>query len=365
MQNIAVVFGGKSVEHDISIITGLGVIKNISAKYNVIPIYITRAGEWITGEHLKNAESYESEPKGKACRLVLNEPWLEYKSGFRNRKIYIDCAILALHGGEYEGGAVQGLFALSNIPVSSAGVLGSSLCMDKVASKRIFQALDIDTPRFVWGDDCANLKEKITQEKLAFPLIIKPARAGSSIGISKVSAKKDLEKAINYAQNFDYKVIAEECLADFRELNISVFALKGEIKCSSIEEVSCSGMFGFEQKYKKDKNTKRTIPADLPDWVVEKIENIAKQVYREFDLSGVVRIDFLFADDKVYLNEINTIPGSLAFYLWREKGISFSKLLSLLIDEAIEQYQKEKSIVYEYNSNVLTDLKNIDKIVEK
>lgn len=365
MQNIAVVFGGKSTEHDISIITGLGVIKNLSAKYNIIPIYITHKGEWLTGEHLKNAESYKNEPKGKACSLVLNEPWLAIKSGFRTRKIYLDCALLALHGGEYEGGAVQGAFMLSNVPITSAGVLGSSLCMDKIATKRVISAINIDTPRFVWGEEIAELKEKIAQEKLEFPLIIKPARAGSSIGITKITAKKDLEKAVNYALSFDSKVIVEECLTDFRELNISAFKLKDEIKCSSIEEVSCSGLFGFDKKYKKDKSTKRTIPADLPVWVVEKIEEIAKKAYKECDLSGVVRIDFLFADDKVYLNEINTIPGSMAFYLWREKGISFSKLLSLAIDEAIEEANKQKNIVCEYNSNVLADLSCIDKIVEK
>lgn len=364
MQNIAVVFGGRTVEHDISIITGLGIIKNISSKFNVIPIYITRSGEWITGEHLGNTECYNTEPKGKICGLVMNEPWLEIK-GWKKRKIFIDCAVLALHGGEYEGGAVAGVFSLSHIPTTSAGVLGSSLCMDKVATKRILESLKIETPNYVWGTDCAEIVKNVENNELNYPLIVKPARAGSSIGITKIQDNKSLKKAIEYAQNFDKKVIIEQCIMDFRELNISAIKIKDEIKCSSVEEVATTGLFGFEQKYMNDKNTKRKVPADLPKWVVEKVEEIAKKVYAEFDLAGVVRIDFLFADDMVYLNEINTIPGSFAFYLWRDKGVSFGKLISLAINEAIEQNLAQKNITYEYNSNVLADLGSIDKIVEK
>lgn len=364
MQNIAVVFGGKSVEHDISIITGLGILKNLSVKYKIIPIYINKKGDWITSDNLMLAESFYEEPKGKTCFLLPDKPFLFVKTGIFMRKIFIDCAVIALHGGIYEGGAVESVFELSNIPTTSADLTSSSLCMDKVLTKLVLKSINIDTPQFIWGENIENLLSELGKSDLDFPVIVKPARAGSSIGIKIVKSKKDLKSAIDYAQQFDKKVIIEECLQNFRELNISVFSFGEAIKCSAIEEVFCKSLFGFEEKY-SSKKVERKVPADLNEEQVEKIENIAKIVYSTFGLSGIVRIDFFICNDKIYINEINTIPGSLAFYLWRSKGISFSKLLSLNIDNALYKFKEKQNITYEYNSNVLSDLSKIDKIVEK
>ena len=364
MQNIAVVFGGKSVEHDISIITGLGVIKNLSVKYNIVPIYINKKGDWFTGENLKQAQSFTGDFKAKSCVILPDKPFLFVKSGLIMRKIKIDCAVLALHGGIYEGGAIAGIFELSNIPTTSADLTSSSVCMDKVLTKLILNSLNISTPKFVWGENIQDIKSEIGKSDLDFPLIVKPARAGSSIGIKIVKAKKDLEQAIQYAQHFDKKVIVEECLQNFRELNISIFKMDKNLKCSAIEEVFCNKLFGFEEKY-VSRDIERKVPADLTDEQIEKIEFYAKQVYSALGLNGVVRIDFLMCDGEIYLNEINTIPGSMAFYLWRSKGISFSKLLSLNIENAILQFKQKQEITYEYNSNVLKDLSKIDKIIEK
>ncbi len=364
MQNIAVIFGGKSVEHDISVLTGMGVLTNISQKYNVIPIYITKSGIWLTGEKLKSAENYKPEPKGHLCQISLDEPYLNYKIGLKKVKTKIDCAVLALHGGIYEGGAVQGLLELAGIPYTSASILGSSLCMDKVLTKNLLKCINIHTPRFVYAENCDDLMAKITKSKLSLPIIIKPARAGSSIGITKVVERDKLKDAILYAFNFDTKVIAESCFEDFREMNISAFKLNDEIKCSSIEEV-CTKFFSFEQKYERNSKITRIVPAEIDKKVQNEIEEIARKVYSTFDLNGVVRIDFLLKDETIYLNEINTIPGSFAFYLWREAGITLGKLISLNIEETLRNAEKKRNVTYDFSSHVLDDLGEIGKIVEK
>lgn len=366
MQNIAVIFGGKTVEHDISIITGLGIIKNLSAKYNSIPIYIDTKGEWWTGEHLKQAESFKQEPKGKACYFALNKPILCVKSKFGHKKINIDCAVLALHGGFYEGGAVQGLLNLSGIPYTSPDVLGSALCMDKALCKRAFQSLKIPTPKFLDFDkvDCAKAKSKI-DEKLKFPIIVKPARCGSSIGITKVEKSKDINKAIENALLFDDKIIVEEYLTDCRELNISIFKENEKLHISSIEEVKNQGkIYEFNDKY-LDKDIERVIPAELNLKIMDKIIKQAVLVYKKFSLSGIVRFDFLLKENEVYLNEINTIPGSLAFYLWREQGINFGQLLNINIKNSIAEHQEKEKIRYSFKSNALDCLSQIQKINNK
>ena len=404
MQNIAVIFGGRSVEHDISIITGLGIIKNISAKYNVIPIYITRNGEWLTGENLTKKESFlptiskhafsserkkgeagvnclnncgdfKSEQsgncvndvrvKGKVCYIENNEPFLVYNKGFGRSREHIDCAVLALHGGEYEGGAVQGLLTLARIPFTSAGCFGSSACMDKVATKHLLRGLKINTTRYIWGESVEEIMTKLKKAHLSYPLIVKPACCGSSIGISKVENRETLGKAVEYALKFDTKVLVEECLVDFRELSVSALKSGDEIKCSSIEEVLGNGdVFNFAEKY-CDQKVKRQVPADIGKELAEQIFDTTRLVYRELGLNGVVRVDYLFANSKLYLNEINTIPGSLAFYLWRGQGIGFSRLITLMIEQTIRDFNAKQNITYTYPSTALNALASVDKIISK
>ncbi len=374
MQRIAVIFGGRTVEHDISIITGLGVIKNISAKYDVVPIYITRKGEWLTGDNLLKKESFvpntedaslgDFEPRSKICYIENNEPYLVYHKGLGRTRIHIDCAVLALHGGDYEGGAIQGILTLANIPYTSANVLSSSVCMDKVVTKLLLKGLGIATSRYVWGEGAKDVLQKLKRAHLKFPLIVKPARAGSSIGIKKVDKRDNLQSAIEYALKFDTKVLVEECFTQFREFSVAAFRLNDEIKCSSIEEdLVNSDIFDFNEKYCSREIT-RQIPAEVDDFK-DQIYEITRLVYREFGLSGVVRVDYLLANDKLYLNEINTIPGSLAFYLWREQGISFSRLIGLNIEAAIREFNKKQQITYTYASNALAALSTVDKIIEK
>lgn len=366
MYNIAVIFGGRSTEHSISIITAIGAIKNLSLKYKPIPIYINTKGEWLTGEHLLDVKSYVTEPGGKSCFVRPNDPNLYIKSALGYKKIKIDCALLALHGGIYEGGAVQGALDLSGIPYTSPEILGSSVCMDKVVTKLLFKSLGINTTAFVWGcKKDADILVSSAKEKLTPPLIVKPARCGSSVGITRVEDADALASAIGYAGQFDDKIIVEEALTDFRELNIALLSDKKGIKFSSVEEVIFDGeIYTFDQKYSQKSTTKRTIPADINLKVMNKILKNASQIYAVLDLKGVVRLDFLVKDDKVYLNEINTIPGSFGFYLWRKEGLSFAQLLNVSIQDAIATHQERPAVPVQYNEQILRELDSIGRVTK-
>ena len=351
MENIAVIFGGKSVEHDVSILTGIGIIKNLSDRYNVVPIYIDKKGKWWTSENFKDGKTFFNKGARYECYISNFEPTLKIKKGFRERTEKIDCAILAVHGGVYEGGAVQAVLELADIPYTSPDIMGSSLCMDKITCKQLLKSAGILT-----------VESKSIDEDLNFPVIVKPARAGSSIGVSKVLKAENLSGAIIDAKLFDNKVLIEECLEDFRELNVSVMRVLGEIKVSCIEEITVGAcVFDFEDKYIKD-NIKRIVPAKLDEKVQIKIEDIAKRVYEVLDLKGIIRIDLFLKDEDVYVNEINTIPGSLSFYLWKDKGYSFMQMLKLLIEESKREKSLKNGIHYEYESNVLDNLGKIDRI---
>ncbi len=368
MYNIAVIFGGATPEHSISIITAMGAMKNLSLNYNPVPIYINTAGRWLTGKHLLDAAAYHNEPSGKECYFKPNCADLYVKNALTHSKIKIDCALLCLHGGGYEGGTVQGVLKLAGVPFTSPEVLPSAICMDKVVSKLLFKSLNIDTPKFVWGvanGSVGELAEKAV-EKLKFPLIVKPARCGSSVGIKLAGNEEELNEAVEYAAQFDKKVIVEEALTDFRELNISLVRGKGEIKFSSVEEVESEHKFyTFDDKYTRKSTTKRSVPADISVKILGKILKISTAVYETLEMDGIVRFDFLVAGDKVYLNEVNTIPGSFAFYLWKNEGVSFAQLLNISIKAALAKSSDKSTAKVEYNREVLRDLDKIKAIVDK
>ena len=365
MYNIAVVFGGVTPEHSISIITAIGAIKNLSLNYNPVPIYINTAGEWLTGKHLLDAESYHTEPKGKECFLKPNCSCLFTKNALGYSKTPIDCALLCLHGGLYEGGAVQGVLDLAGIPYTSPAILPSAVGMDKVVSKLLFKSLNILTPKFVWGES-KNSDDLIFRvgKKLSFPLIVKPARCGSSVGIARVQNEEDLRRAVDNAGLFDDKIIIEEALSDCRELNVALMRSKGEVKVSSIEEIKCEHpIYSFEDKYSQTAEVERIVPASVSLKIMSKILNSATAVYDVLGMDGVVRFDFLIVGERVYLNEVNTIPGSLAFYLWKNEGLSFAQLLNITIKNA--RAREARMSVVQYNAAVLHDLDKIKTIMEK
>lgn len=367
MYNIAVIFGGATYEHSISIITAIGAIKNLSLNYNPIPIYINTKGQWLSGSHLLNSANYKTEPSGKECFFKPNCRDLFVKNFWGYSKTTIDCALLCLHGGEYEGGAVQGVLKLSGVSFSSPDVQASAVCMDKIVTKTLLKSLNIRTPKFVWGtaDDLRSLQERASK-KLNFPLMVKPARCGSSVGIRRVERAEDFGEALSFSALFDTKIIVEEALCDFRELNISLVRSQDGVKFSSVEEVENEhNFYTFDDKYTRKSTARRTVPADVSVKILDKILKDSSLVYENLTIDGVVRFDFLVADDVVYLNEVNTIPGSFAFYLWKNEGVSFAQLLNIAIKNAIKKSESASLKPVWYNSEVLQDLDKIKAIVEK
>ena len=357
--NIAVILGGESVEHDVSVLTGLSVMQNLSKKFTIIPIYISRFGEWMTGKSLLKNSTYENDVIGEKCYFVGGNQELCVKHKFKTQKIRIDCAIVCLHGGLGEGGGVQAILEMNKVPYTSSGVGASSLCMDKVLTKHLCRALDIEVLPFVSGDK-TDIKEKLAESDFDYPLIVKPARCGSSVGISVVESEKELDEAINISSQFDSKILIEPRLNNYRELNIA--ALVGKTtKISEIEEIGCVGLYDFDHKYKTS-NTKHIVPAPVDSDIASEICHKVIKFCRECDIFGVVRFDFLLGD-RLYLNEVNTIPGNIAFYLW--KDMSYTKLLSTLIDNAIERENSRRELISQIKTNLLVNLESIKPIRHK
>lgn len=361
MKTIGVIFGGKSLEHDISILTGLQVISNLKVSYSVVPIYIAKDGKWWTGEKLKKLESYLSFNKQKlnSCYLIPNSKNLFIKTKLRTKEKQIDALMIALHGQNGEDGAIHGLLKLSGIPFSSSDVLGSALTMDKVVLKMILKGNGLNTPNFFsfsktsWEKDKESVLDEI-EKSFDFNVVIKPARAGSSIGVTRCKTREEVKEAIEVAICFDTKIIVEEAISNFREINVAVLGNGEKTKISCFEEVKHEReILDFDEKYLNAKDVTRIVDVKLEKNITEKIKEIAQKSFELCECFGVVRMDFFVKDDEVLLNEINSIPGSLANYLW--KDLSFERLCDALISFAEKRQKEEEKLVLNYDTNVLKD----------
>lgn len=374
MENLVVIFGGQSTEHDISIISAVQAMENIDRKkYKIYPVYVDKNGEWWTGKKLENIESFKdfnTKKLQKVC-IVPNYQYL-YKKSLHSTKIItkIDCIFNIFHGKNGEDGTMQSLFTLCKIPYTSPETLGSSVGMDKIVQKSIFKALSIDIIDCFWftKDEYYNDENKILANKnFEYPKIVKPSSLGSSIGINICDNENQLEEAIDLALKFDDRIIIEKALLNIKEINIALFKVGDEIIFSGLEQPkNWKHLLDFEQKYisTKSKILVGNSKVKINKKVYQKIKENAQKVYKLLDLKGVVRFDFMLDKDtkKLYLNEINTIPGSNAFYLFKENGISYSKLIDMMINEAKNNfYQKSKNQTI-YASNVLKTTKKGTKI---
>lgn len=382
MENLLVLFGGVSPEHEVSVITGLQVLNNAdSSKYNVIPLYISKDGQSYTGKELFSAETYKDldliPEKTKKAYIKSNEKrtLTVVKPGvfIKEEKVNIDCAFPCFHGGVGENGGFQGLFEVTEIPYVGSDVLGSSVGMDKVVMKQILEKNNINVApyEFFYRSDWENNRKTIIQdlnENLKYPLFVKPANAGSSIGITKVVEKEDLVNAIEVALAFDRKVIVEEGIKDFKEINISVIGIAGEKSIvSANEEVFASKDFlNYEDKYvgeggksKGMASAKRKIPAELNEKTTNMLNNVALKAFDALNAGGLARIDFLVDEESqdYYLIEINTIPGSMSFYLWEASGLKFTDMIDKLVETAQTRYKLNKEKTTTFASNILKDFK--------
>lgn len=358
MQNIMVLYGGKSVEHDISVITALQVMQNLDKnKYNVIPVYQTINCEFEIVHDYMNPKTYIDEiKKKKPVNFCFGEGEIVVGKVFK-KHIKIDCAINCCHGNSGEDGTLNALLNLAHIPITSPKIMASSVCMDKVIMKDIFRANSIPCVEYalIKEEDYLNKQIENKIKDMQFPLIVKPANLGSSIGINKAGNIKQLYEAVEIALYYDSRVIVEKCLEDFKEINISCLGEK-EVEFSRLEQpMSWKDFLNFDNKYTQ-KDAKKILDPKLDDGVLNQIYEISKKIWQVFDLYGVVRIDYMIQGDKVYANEVNTVPGSLAYYLWKNK-YDFYELLDKIICIAISEYKQQNKHKYTFTSSVLADYK--------
>ena len=375
MKKIGVIFGGTSVEHEVSVITGMQVMENLDkSKYEPVPIYITKEGDWLTGPSLKDFKTYKEGKFADAKKIVLSQNRNDHNIylhpdslGLFGKKIVdtLDVIFPALHGTYGEDGCSQGLFELMNIPYVGGGVLCSSVGMDKILMKDVYKSYDIPVVDYMWfyRTSWENDRDKVIaniEEKIAYPIFVKPANLGSSIGINKAKDRDSLLSAIEIAVNYDRKIIIEKAVENPREINCAVMGYDEEVHASLCEEpLGWKEILSFEDKYvagnktSKTQGKRRVIPAEIDDSLRLQIEDLAKKSFIAIDGKGTSRIDFLLDENnKVYVNEINTLPGSIGYYLWEGKGYSFEKLLNELIDIAIQTHDQKNKNMYNFDANL-------------
>ncbi len=351
---VGVIFGGRSAEHEVSLVSASSIIGALDKKkYEIIPIGITPEGEWISSRDalklLKEKKQFHNE--GKVA--LLPEPTknnfitITPKRSILSQK-HLDVIFPVLHGTYGEDGTIQGLFELANIPYVGAGVLGSSVGMDKVITKQLCEQAGISVTPYIWfvTQEYAKYTKKILtaiEIKLGYPCFIKPANLGSSVGISKAHNRKQLVESIKLASKYDRKILVEKSIEHAREIEVSVLGNDDPIASVPGEIISSNEFYDYYAKY-IDGKSNSIIPADLAKKVVKKIKDVAIQGFNAIECAGMARVDFLLTRraNKIYFNEINTIPGftSISMYpkLWEATGIPYKKLLDRLIELAIERH---------------------------
>lgn len=347
---ILVLFGGESVEHEISIITANQVMNALNVNYTVLPIYISKDNKLYYSNKFNNLDTFKdinkylkTKNEVRICRK--NKSFYIKLKGIRKKK-YFDMAFPVVHGKGVEDGTLLSYLKFKKIPVISDSLSFYALAQNKTLTKRVLNDLNINNVKFIEYKENDNLKEL---ETFSFPLIIKPNYLGSSIGIQKANNKEELLEKIEECLKYDKKLLIEEFKENAKEYNISVVEKNGDIITSSIEEVVKEGILDYKQKYEGGSKTegmvasKRILPACIDEELKNEIEEVATKIYKYFEAKGVIRIDFLYSD-KLYVNEVNSIPGSYSFYLWKEK-MDFVELLDTVIETSKRDYFKETKLL--------------------
>jgi D-alanine-D-alanine ligase len=377
---VAVFFGGRSVEHEVSVITGMQVAAALDRhKYDVIPVYIAKDGAMYTGPGFEKLENYRDIPAmlengRQVCltrsggRVALHPTAKKLFGG--DKTVYIDIAVPAVHGTFGEDGSLQGLFEMAGLPYIGCDVLSSAHCMDKPAAKALLRAYGLPVlDDLVLEADKYNKSPEVVMNALEthypYPVMIKPANLGSSVGISRADNRERLQAALELAFTFSHRVLIETALIHMREINCAVLGDNTGARASVCEEpVMTENYLSYRDKYQSGgkggkqsgmSGQKRIIPADITEEKNAEIQKLAVKAFQCLGCSGVVRIDFLWdtLKDDFYVNELNTIPGSLAFYLWEKTGLPFDKLLDELIELAFSRQRRRAQLTYSYDINIL------------
>ena len=397
---VGVIFGGNSVEHEISVITMHQAISSLNTeKYEIVPIYIAKDGVMYTGDDLLDLYSFKDMDvllkrcyrvsvvnDGKGVKVMRCPSTLFGKQVLNT----IDVAFPIVHGTNCEDGTIAGFATLLGIPCVGPDVVASGIGMDKILQKRALRQAGIPVVDFCAfysmdyvKDEEAVLKE-IHKNVSSYPMIVKPGNSGSSVGIKKADNKAELQEAIEFAMEFSDRIIVEKAVENLKEINCSVIGNLSETKASVCEEPFFSDeILSYADKYIGNGKSKggsylkgassepaktsegaksssnnlsgKRIPADLSDDMTKEIQRLAQEVFRLLGCSGVARIDFLIdtKTDKIYANEINTIPGALSFYLWEASGMTFEQELDEIIDIAIKRHNDKKKLTFSYDQNIL------------
>ena len=355
---VGVIFGGRSGEHEVSLVSASSVIEALDKqKYDIVPIGITPEGRWVSSgnalAHLKGKTGVESEPE----RFLVPEPQrqsLVSVAGEAHPDMNIDVVFPLVHGTYGEDGTLQGLLELANLPYVGAGVLGSALGMDKIVQKQLFTQTGLPIPKYSWflSSQCRNNMKgviKDVESELRYPLFVKPANTGSSVGISKAHDRDELVEGLETAMKYDRKFIVEQGVKNAREIEVSVLGNDDPIPSVPGEVISSNEFYDYDAKYVDGKST-AIVPAELPKKIAKSICGIAVDAFKVLDCCGMARVDFFVTKKKnrICLNEINTIPGftSISMYpkLWEASGVSYPELLDRLIALALERHTEKNAL---------------------
>ena len=404
---IGIFFGGRSVEHEISVISALQAIAALDpARYDAVPIYITKQGRWFTGKALLDTAAYRDMAalEGRATEVYMRPVFgeralLPVKSGlFGGGKpvAMLDVALPVLHGTNGEDGTFQGFLELIGIPYAGCGVLSSALGMDKIAAKMVLRENGLPVIDYVWFTDreWSVRREEIIariEKEIAYPAIVKPANLGSSVGISRARDREELVRAVGEAAAYSSRLLVEKMVEPLREINCSVLGSADDHTTSVCEEpLHSDEILSYADKYMSGggrradggkmsgskgiqgkggtgakgavsggmSSTKRRIPADLPEDAAADIRRLASETFRSLGCDGVARVDFILEErggkTKVYVNEINAIPGSLSFYLWEATGLDFGALMDRLVAGALKRDRALGHKTVSYSANIFS-----------
>lgn len=373
MKNVLIFLGGTAPERDVSVITGVLTANSFDKElFNSIVVFMAGDGKLYVGKDLFNLDFYKTKDL-KKCRqatLVVGDDRLFVVKGKKISPYCVaDCAINCLHGGDGEGGALSGLLKSCFIPLASPDIYPSALSIDKHFTKLALKTLGVNCVDYVRvkRDGFFARGESVARTiglRLGYPVIVKPATLGSSIGIRRANDENELFAALCGAFEYDGKAICEKYLSDARDLNCAAYCDGEKIVVSEVEEaVTAHDILTFDDKYGGSKGGgARRLPADIPEENSAEIKETVRKIYSEYDFGGIVRFDFLFADGKVYLNEINSVPGSLAYYLFCDKISDFSEILVKLVSDAEKRRREERGRIHDFPSAVLSgDWKSIKK----
>ncbi len=361
---VGVIFGGRSPEHEVSIVSAASIIRALNPeKYEVLPIAITPEGRWLASPDalnlLKEKVPVEQYPEHTIIANPQHRGLTSLNRSLTGPALYhVDVLFPVLHGIFGEDGTIQGLFELAGIPYVGAGVLGSAIGMDKVIQKQLLRQAGIPVTRDLWftSDEFKRNRKKILESStrtIRYPAFVKPANLGSSIGISKARNVNELETAINLASRFDRKILVEKAVLKAREIECSVLGNDNPVASVPGEIVPSNEFYDYDAKY-VDGKSKAIVPAKLPKLMVRKIQDLSVRAFRTLDCAGMARVDFLVpaGSSKVFLSEINTIPGftSISMYpkLWEASGLSYPDLLDRLIHLALERHEARSHLQTTY-----------------